>query len=60
MSIYFDTKIKAVQPGLNTGVFFHEQHSILAVTTYNQGAGGAFCLFNGEVGIQDRIELVMV
>lgn len=49
MAVYFDTKVKTVQPGFNTGLYFHKVHPLLAVASYDQGTGGAISLYDRDV-----------
>lgn len=49
MAVYFDTKVNTVQPGVNTGLYFHQVNPLLVVTTYDNAAGGAVSLYNKDV-----------
>ena len=49
MAVYFDTKVRTDHLGTNTGIYFHDVHPLLALTSYNQGIGGSVNLYNRDV-----------
>lgn len=49
MAVYFDSKVKSTQLGINTGIYYHEVHPVLAVTSYDRTTGGAVNLYNRDV-----------
>lgn len=51
MAVYFDTKVRTDHLGTNTGIYFHDVHPLLALTSYNQGMGGSVTLYNRDVSI---------
>lgn len=55
MAVYFDTKVNTVQPGINTGLYFHQEQPLLAVTSYDNGTGGAVSLYNKQVSIDESL-----
>lgn len=47
MSLYFDSKVQSPDPGcININVEWHEQHPLLAVSSYSQDRGGFVTIYD--------------
>ena len=51
MAVYFDTKVKTAQAGINTGLYYHQVHPLLAVSSFDHTAGGTVSLYDKDVSI---------
>ncbi|XP_067952050.1 intraflagellar transport protein 140 homolog [Watersipora subatra] len=54
MAVYFDTKVDTVTTGIHTGLYFHEVHPLLVVTSYDQIQGGTVSLYNKDGEAQNH------
>jgi hypothetical protein len=47
MSLYFDSKVQSPDPGcISINVEWHEQHPLLAVSSYSQDRGGFVTIYD--------------